>query len=60
MSKFAIIENNKVINIIIIEDKNQAEKDLQATLVEIKDTDFASIGDLYINNAFISPNVEEA
>ena len=49
MPTYAVLNNkkNEVVNIIVTDDKEQSEKDLNATLIEYTDNNPLRIGDKY-------------
>jgi hypothetical protein len=57
MAKFAILENNIVINIIIADSKEIAEEATGLSAVEYTDENTAKIGQTYdsVNNVFYTP-----
>lgn len=61
MANFAIISGNIVENIIVVDDKEQAEKDLGVTLIEYTNENPAGIGWTYDaeTNTFSPPVIEE-
>ena len=54
MANFAVIENNLVVNVIAADDKEQCEKDLNCTLIEITQ---GGIGWTWDGKKFIEPKV---
>lgn len=55
MSKFAVIQNEKVINIILADSKEIAE---EATKLECIQSDIACIDDTWDGTNFIKPVIE--
>lgn len=56
---FAVIENNKVANIILADSLEIAEEVARQTCVEYTDENPAHIGDTWDGTNFISPIIEE-
>lgn len=54
MPLFAIVNNNKVLNIIVTDEKEQAEKDTGCTLIEYTLDEPACVGDIYFDGKFYS------
>lgn len=60
MANFAVIENNKVINIVIAESKTIAEEITNKTCVEYTESNPAFIGSIYNGTNFeTTPVLEE-
>lgn len=61
MAIYAMIQGNMVTNIIVTEDKEQSEKDLNTTLVEITSENSGGIGWFYDaeTGKFVAPPVPE-
>jgi hypothetical protein len=56
MAKFAVLENNKVENVIIASDLDTAQSFSGKTCVEIPEESFAGIDWLWENGQFVNPN----
>jgi hypothetical protein len=56
MAKFAIVQENKVTNIIVAEDKETAEKVTNATCIEYTDSDLVGIDYLWDGEKFTAPD----
>lgn len=59
MAKFAVIENEKVINLIVADTKEIAETATGFTCVEFTSEDKIDIGDNWDGSEFTKPVVEE-
>ncbi len=59
MATFAVMSENTVTNIIVADDKEQAEQDLGMTLIEYTSENPACIGWIYDGEKFVAPVVEE-
>jgi hypothetical protein len=56
MANYAVMSGNTVSNVIVTDDKEQGEKDLNCTLIEITE---GGIGWIYDGEKFNAPPVEE-
>lgn len=59
MANFAVIDNQKVINIIVAESKAIAEEVTGKTCVEYTNSDIPYIGFGYVNGVFEQPVITE-
>jgi hypothetical protein len=59
MANYAVIENNKVINVIVADSKEIAEEVTEKTCVEYTEENPAGIGWDYDGVSFIAPITEE-
>jgi hypothetical protein len=53
MANYAVMSDNTVVNVIVTDDKEQGEKDLNCTLIEITD---GGIGWIWDGTKFIDPS----
>jgi hypothetical protein len=53
MANYAVMSGDTVINVIVTDDKEQGEKDLNCTLIEMTD---GGIGWIYDGEKFINPD----
>lgn len=60
MPNFAVLKDNLVVNVIVTDDKEQGERDLNATLVEVTQESPLEIGWTYdpATGTFTTPIVE--
>ena len=56
MNKYAVIEDNKVVNVIIAEDLASAIAVTDSDVIELLETDKAHIGLGYLDGEFEQPN----
>ena len=59
MANFAVIEANKVINVIVADTKEIAEEVTNKTCIEYTEENPAGIGYTYENGVFIAPIIEK-
>ena len=59
MAKFAVLDNNIVINIIVADTKEIAEEATGFTCIEYTSANPAAINDTWDGENFISPTIEE-
>jgi hypothetical protein len=59
MKNFAVIDNGKVINLIVAKSLKIAEEATGSTCAEYTETNLADIGWSYVDGVFIAPVVNE-
>jgi hypothetical protein len=59
MANYAVVQNDKVTNVIVADSKEMAEQVTGLTCVEYTDENPASIGWTYADGVFTAPVVEE-
>ena len=56
MPKFAVLSGFIVENVIVAEQKTDAEQATNKTCIEVSDSDYLDIGWLYQDGVFVDPN----
>lgn len=59
MAKYAVIKNNKVINLIVADSKEIAEQVTDLTCVEVTEERIGNINDTWDGTNFVSPEPTE-
>lgn len=59
MGKYAVISGNMVSNVIVADNKEEAERALSCVLVEITPESFGGLGWIYENGKFFAPENQD-